>query len=198
MTKYPACIILLKGVNCKDYKEVEDQFDQQLLESGLFTETTSTENNYETIPSIFTSIADWPTTSNLHCWTCECTFTSRPVFIPKHIKNISNGDWDIATHGMFCSFSCAARYINDFMNESFYTNLYKLYDIFNNKKVSYIYPSPSRYCMKKYGGHLSEGEFIEEIQKLENMIITESVNNDDISINNNEDDIRSIWAISAN
>ena len=136
----PSCIIFLKGVNSEDYKEVEDQFDQLLLESGLGAEATvEPENNYDILPSTFTNLNTWPCTTNLHCWTCECTFTSRPVFIPRYIKHISDGSWTMSTYGVSFAHSHAAKHITDFMPHMYFTYLYKLYFIFNNKKVSFIY-----------------------------------------------------------
>jgi hypothetical protein len=164
------CIIFLKGVNKSDYKEVEDQFDQILLESTLQTETLPIEPAFDVLPTVFTSLDNWPDHTNLHCWTCECTFTNKPIFIPLHIKGSSNGMWDMNTHGVFCSFSCAARHIKDFMDNTLFTNLFHLYFIFYKKEVKCIYASPRRYCTKKYGGHMIEEEYIEEIRRLENEI----------------------------
>lgn len=202
MSIQPTCIIFLKGVDRNDYKEVEDQFDQLLMDQSLgIEEAIETENNYDIIPSIFTTLDKWPVSTNLHCWTCECTFTSRPVFIPLHIKSISDGSWEMSTRGVFCSFSCAARHITDFMNHLHFTHLYKLYYIFYDKKVSYIYPSPRRYCTKKYSGHMSEGEYIEEIRKLENEIVkrTDSqppiANDDDQNTGEESEEEISVWTV---
>ena len=168
------CIILLKGVNKNAYREVEDQFDQLLLEGSIHNDTPMMlENVYDTIPKNFTTLDNWPKSTNLHCWTCECTFTNRPIFIPLHIKSISDGSWDISTNGVFCTFSCAARHITDYVPPLYFTHLYQLYNIFYNKKVNYIYPSRKRYCTKKYGGHMTEGEYMEEIKRYENQITVE-------------------------
>ena len=199
-TSRSPCIIFLKGVNKDDYREVEDQFDQLLLESTVNNELCTTEMVYKELPPLFTSLENWPTSTNLHCWNCECTFTTRPIFIPLHIKGNSNGLWDMNTHGTFCSFSCAARYIKDFMDPAIFTNLFHLYQIFNQKEVKYIYASPRRYCVKKYGGHLTEGEYLEEIRRLENEIELQNEENNNISNQSNEyhsDDEQemSVWQV---
>lgn len=164
------CIIFLKGVNRSDYKEVEDQFDQLLLENSSHTETAPTEQTFDILPNIFTSMNTWPKSTNLHCWTCECTFLGHPIFIPLHIKNISTDIWDINTYGIFCSFSCATRHVLDFMAKSTFTNLYFLYFIFYNKTIDFIHPSPRRFNTRKYGGHMTESEYIEEIRRLEHAL----------------------------
>lgn len=195
------CIIFLKGVNRSDYKEVEDQFDQILMENTLQTDTLEINKTYDILPTIFTSLDNWPKQTNTHCWTCECTFTNRPIFIPLHIKGSSDGMWDMNTHGIFCSFSCATRHIKDFMDSTLFTNLYHLYYIFYKKEVKCIYASPRRYCTKKYGGHMTEAEYIEEIHRLENEIECNSDKNIAIASSvgyiSDEENEMSVWNITS-
>ena len=162
-----SCIVFLKDIKIDDYRDIEDEFNDRLLQDLTINESYKVETaiKYDLIPPIFESIEKWPKANNIRCWSCDFTFTSIPVFIPLAMKQ--NEDiWNISVLGNFCSFNCACRYIIDFLNKDLLNNLIKLYFLFYNVKVYEIEPSPNRLLMEKYGGYMSEEEFLCQIKKL--------------------------------
>ena len=77
--------------------------------------------------------------------------------------------------GIFCSPNCAASYL--FNNDSFFDNIWDKYSLLNllyykiYDKIEEIMLSPSKLCLKKFGGILTIEEFREKI-KLNNKIFT--------------------------
>ena len=188
-------IIFLKGIVPEDYKNIEDKFNERLMENVSETDPyTMDKVRYNTISPIFTSVNSWKKTTNLHCWTCDFTFTTVPIFIPLNIKSVNNTEWNISVYGNFCSFSCAARQIIDFMSPDLHDNLLKLYEIFYNTKIHNISPTPRRHNMCKYGGYMSEESYLSNIKKLSiNMIDNNDIQKEylNTSINNDNDELLS-------
>ena len=160
-------IIFLKGISLDDYKNIEDEFNERLLENVSQVDPYHTDKVcYDNIEPIFTSIKKWKPRCNLHCWNCNFTFSTTPVFIPLSIRTSDKDDWNISVHGNFCSFPCAARHITDFLSPDLQDNLSKLYDIFYGKRVLKIPVAPRRHVMTKYGGYLSDEEYLTNIKRL--------------------------------
>ena len=165
------CVVFLKGVSIEDYKEVEDQFDERLMQNEYHAYDSSSFEIYDTIPSTFEGLDKWPESTNLKCWNCDFTFASRPVFIPINISEYKEGEMMTNVYGNFCTFSCAARFIKDYMPKELNSNLVMLSRIFNkNDGINIIYPSPQRTIMKKYGGTISDEKYVETIQLTEKMM----------------------------
>ena len=102
-------IIFLKNITENSYKNIEDTFNERLLENLDFTEKyKSDETTYNKIEHIFKNMTSWKKTSNLKCWSCDFTFNSVPVFIPISIRLIRDEpeEWNIPVLGNFCCFSC--------------------------------------------------------------------------------------------
>lgn len=163
-------IIFLKGITTDDFKDVEEQFEEQLLEqqfSDSFDVNTFTEN-YDTIPLKFTGINTWVKSTNLKCWNCDFTFNTTPVFIPLHIKKLTKDTLETDVHGNFCSFACAMRNLMDHHHNNLFTNLIRVCNHFNGcNNIKYITPAPRRTVMRKYGGRLSDVEYLDIIRKIE-------------------------------
>ena len=166
-----SCIVFLKNIKIDDYRDIEDEFNDRLLQDITNTESYKTESSskYDIISPIFESIEKWPKTNNIRCWTCDFTFTSIPVFVPLSIKQ-NESKWCISVLGNFCTFNCACRYIIDYLHRDLLNNLIKLYDLFYNVKVLKIEPSPNRHIMEKYGGFLTEEQYLSQITKLSRKI----------------------------
>ena len=80
-----------------------------------------------------------------------------PVFIPKIIENSGSGNYNISTHGCFCSFCCIVSYTNLHYpkicdNVKVNEMIKFLYKIFNGRSVREIFEAPSKYTMIQYGG----------------------------------------------
>ena len=160
-------IVFLKHVKVEDYRNIEDEFNDRLLQCAATNDDCRMDMNvkYDSIPPIFVSMGEWTKSNNIRCWTCDFTFMDIPIFIPLSIKRVDD-NWNIPVMGNFCTFNCACRHIIDFLNRELLNNLVKLYDIFYDTKITKIEPSPRRHIMKKYGGYMSEEQFLGQIKKL--------------------------------
>lgn len=105
---------------------------------------------YIKLPKIFSTIEEWPKTTNLFCWYCDKQFKTIPIFIPTNVAKI-NEVHKINTKGCFCSFSCASSFIEFNTDPCEKTNqeimLRYIFKIFNvgkpyevNKKNKYLHP----------------------------------------------------------
>lgn len=184
-------IIFLKNVIPEDYKNIEDEFNERLLENVSTTDPYTTDKvRYDIISPTFTSISTWKKHTNLHCWTCNFTFSTVPIFVPISIKQVDNTEWSISVFGNFCSFSCAVRHIIDYMTPDLLDNLLKLYEIFHDIKVQNIIPTPRRHVMYKYGGYMSEEAYLSNIKKLShNMTHNNDIQKEYLNIDNNKEDL---------
>jgi hypothetical protein len=173
-------ILFIKGVFIKDCIPIDDIFDQQLMEQ-LNIEAPI--DIFESIPTNFTGLETWVKTTNLNCWYCDLNFGNTPVFIPKLIEPASNSKgYNISTHGCFCSFCCAMSY-NNLHNYKLCKNVHIkdmllfLYKIYNGKSVKEIFPSPSKYEMKQYGGSTDSIVYRNSIHTLKKYMTSLEINN---------------------
>lgn len=150
-------ILFLRGVFIKDCIPLDTIFEQQLIEQLRIDNPIIIYNNF---PSVFTNLQTWIKKTNLKCWHCDLNFDNMPVFIPKIIEHSGfNEDFNISTHGCFCSFCCAVSY-TDLHYQKICNNikikemLRFLYRVFNNRIIKEILPAPSKYIMNHYGGDM--------------------------------------------
>jgi hypothetical protein len=164
--KTESFIIFLEGVNPSDYVEMEDDFEQKLLDD---IESIDDDINiiYSKIPNVFKSFDTWVKQTNLKCWCCDFTFDTMPIFIPIYMHANTCNSIEMGTKGNFCSFNCACSYIIQHNMDDFYTYLIHLYKYFTGKKIYQIIPSPPKTNMIKYGGWLTDIEYINIIASLE-------------------------------
>ena len=160
-------ILFVEGVN----------LDKIIKMSTTTTTTTQNENDfaeekiYDDFKNKFSGLEAWDYT-DIHCLHCSLGFDTKPVFIPKKI----NSDTNIEVLGNFCSFPCCLSYINiyysnnDIIRCNYINNLKYLYFLFYDRKIMFIPEAPDKIEMKKYGGHMSEKEYKEEIKQLSNQI----------------------------
>jgi hypothetical protein len=166
-------ILFLKGIHIEDIVSVEDIYQQELLNN---IDETTVEIIYDKIPKHFTTLDDWPKSTNLRCWFCSLKFKTIPWFIIENVNHTSEGSkFDIK--GNFCSCGCLLGFVKINYNErndfDIYRSINKLYTIFYNKKISEIKPSPNQYILKIYGGDYTIDDYKKEIKKI-----------NDININN--------------
>lgn len=167
-------ILFIKGVFIRDCVQIDDIFEQKIIEQ-LNIETPSVV--YETIPSIYIH-GEWLKT-NIRCWNCDLNFDTQPVFIPKIINQQKKDQYAIGTYGCFCSFSCASSFINEkyptICNQIMYKEMLEfLFRIYYGKRVFEIYNSPSKYCMKQYGGNVNILDYKKTINNLLNKMLDEA------------------------
>ena len=132
------------------------------------------EDEYDSLPSIFTSKNNWPTHTNLKCLNCGCVTKRIPGFIP--VSKNTKGDIIRGTNPHVCSKSCA------------YTQIYLLYKgnqlLFIQELVDELFdrisncniqvtPAPYPSVLRKYGGTMTDDEFQHEIY-FNNQLVIES------------------------
>jgi len=160
--------LFINNVFINDCMTLDDLFEQKFI--NKFTNSHEDKILYDSIPSVFTSIDDWPKETNLKCWKCHLNFTTMPIFIPKLIEKMYD-KLIIYTKGCFCSFTCAMSYINlynsnicDKITEK--QKLLLLYKIFYKKNIYDIKESPCIYNLEYYGGTYTEAEYKNAISDL--------------------------------
>jgi hypothetical protein len=171
MNKKSPCIIFLKGVTSEDYTKIEDVFDMRLVDDIEDSDNTQLSSEYATIPSKYVLVDKWIKSTNLLCWNCNFSFITMPVFVPTYIHKGEHGIIEMGVHGNMCSFNCAANYIRENMDKLHHMNLLYLYNDMTGNSIDIIHPAPSKFIMRKYGGRLTENEYLNELSKL-----TENIN----------------------
>lgn len=109
----------------------------------------------------------WPTSSPYVCWNCTEPFQNAPVGIPTIANtNIDKYKETYYFDGNFCSFNCAARYLNDdkhtneYQSGTLYEILNFIYnELYQTETYQKIKLAPERYTLKKFGGILTIDEY---------------------------------------
>jgi len=166
--KFPN-ILRLTGVAIEDFRSPEDIMEQRL---SVYTEEDRRHTEkplYSPLPSKFVSLDLWPSTTNLTCWQCHFTFNSRPYFDPSYFKESETGI-EMGVNGVFCCGGCAAKYIKHTYHVVNKRNthmewLYALHYMFTGNRVNFIQPSKSFKKRAKYGGTMSDGEYLSLLPK---------------------------------
>lgn len=169
--KQTPCILRLAGITMADYVPIEDVYEQRIQEEIEDETPKEPETAYDKIPRTFTSLDDWPLSTNLKCWDSDATFETRPVFMPTHMVDGGNGRSVFGVEGNFVSFPNVARYIvKHYTREEAEQKLSLLnivYEIFTGHSTTYIAPAPPKEKKVQYGGEMSEEEYWEKIRLLD-------------------------------
>ena len=153
--------LTLPLISLSDIYAVDDLLEQSLYE-GI--EAKANEVIYDKIPAMFTTLSEWPLTTNLCCWFCTRSFSSRPWFVPLQLKqNAEDPDQiEIKTDGNYCSANCVVAVINKMdrsIRESVFRNLFIIVKMFTGRDITTITPAHDKNRMKKYGGEYTEEEY---------------------------------------
>lgn len=160
VNKSKSRIIFLRGVFPVDCETINDKFRKHVMSD--ISERVDAQQAYNCIPKTFTTIEEWTKSTNIKCWFCTCSFSTRPVFVPG--RNISQ------VNGNFCSFNCAEAWINQQPLSSQWEmreQLKELYYIFNGRRITTILPAYDKVEMKEYGGRLSRAAYIKKNMDLD-------------------------------
>lgn len=183
-------ILFFKGIFPDKY-DIDAIFTNQIMDSlRISTEGDMKEVDdlqvFDKIPSKFTTMENWPKSTNLKCWWCHKNFKSIPVFVPINISNKgATPATEITVHGNMCHFFCASAYIDMFFHERSvkwerHEMLKILYKKMTGQSIEYIPRTPLPYCMVQYGGNDTVNAFNKKIAVLSDCIqtnINESISN---------------------
>jgi hypothetical protein len=143
-------LLVLKGIKLSDL-ESDDMFESKFIENSEI-ETNVEKTHYKALPKQFTSLENWPKSTNLLCWSCDRAFTKIPIFIPINIYK-ENDTQIMDTEGCFCSFNCAQSHINLYYEgierDDKTRFLILLYEIINGESIKIIIPSPYKFMMEQ-------------------------------------------------
>lgn len=171
---YRPNILKLIGISLSDYKPIEDIADEVYL-NGSPIHTEMPQLQLDKIPRVFTTLNEWPTSTNLKCWVCDFTFDGYPKFVPTYIRETEKpGNIEFGVLGNMCSFNCAQLYI-----ETIYANngrenqrraqdnLRLVYLIFTGHRIDRIKAAYSKTELRQYGGEWDENTFRLKLNELD-------------------------------
>lgn len=123
----------------------------------------------------YTGPDDWPMSMTVPCWNCDVCRDVTPAFIPMNPSTSKKtGQLKCTPRGQFCSWPCAARYINTEMSELSSNERQTLAALlcifeedFSGSRKMHIPIAPPRTIMKRYSGNgITEDEYFEYVQRL--------------------------------
>jgi hypothetical protein len=193
-------VLFLAGVYKSDFQKFDDMIQDKILSENPISQNII---SYDKIPTLFTTLNNWPKSTNILCWRCNRSFKKRPWFEPQSIEPISDNTTGnvgkmlneidlkksinikgvcITTLGVFCSCNCVQAYINiysrDIIDKINKTEMLRfVYEIFTGKKIPDIQPSPSPMIMIHFGGDKTEQEYQQIIESLDMAYIRELEDN---------------------
>lgn len=104
----------------------------------------------ESIVRNFTTLAEWPKTTRLHCWECGLSIDGMPVYIPWPSMNVVNG--------YYCSGPCGAHCImKKNINETVRSEMMRMFVmvlniLYNRTDITKVIEAPDRTELVQYGG----------------------------------------------
>jgi len=156
------------GVSVIPKTETTEEVEKRrnlIINSGIKRKVVKLMSGFDTV---------WPNHSEYDCWNDGCPFKTAPVGIPEGIKLNDKGEWVFDCYGNFCSYNCAARYLNpntdedyvntqtylDFNTDDYMSNQMQLLELLCQletdmtlmEKIKY---APKRLTQKRFGGTLS-------------------------------------------
>lgn len=98
------------------------------------------------------TVQKWPEKTDISCWWCCYKFDTTPIPCPVKYDTIRDR---YSVNGVFCCWGCVAAY-----SIEKYTSLAFVYQLKNKLEQSDdTYISPSRYCLKQFGGYMEIEQF---------------------------------------
>jgi|TARA_Y100000389_G_C17428738_1_gene501206 hypothetical protein len=156
-------ILFIEGVNIN--KINRDMHDNDLTQTDEIYEYVNPVNQYDKLKTQYTNYETWEN-NNLVCWNCSLSFVNKPIFIPKTIQK-----GHLETYGNFCSFGCAAKYVNIYFRYDDkkrcqnINNLKYLYFNIYGVEIDIITESPEKELIDKFGGPLTPEQYKKQIIK---------------------------------
>lgn len=169
----PPNILRLSGISVKDYVSTDDLLERQLLEDASDAHASEQDDTaWDKIPMTFTSLDEWPLSTNLRCWDMDCTFDGRPAFIATYVVENGEGELEIGVKGNFATFNNAARYIISHYSDreerlKALDLLCLVYRLFTGRKVARIEPAPPKERKLQYGGTWDDDTYWRRLRELD-------------------------------
>ena len=167
-------ILFFRGVFPEKY-DIDAMFTNKIMDSLRISEGDDVDLKeeittyllFDKIPMLFSNVDTWPVSTNILCWWHHNTFKNAPIFIPIHISN--NGD--MTPHGNFCSFFCAAAFIDTFIDPKVRWERHQMLKILYKKMtgfyVEYIPRASVPFNMLQYGCGSDSGDtFVKKLTTL--------------------------------
>ncbi len=138
----------------------------------------------EIIPQTYTGLANWPKSTNLRCWHCDCIYEERPITLPKSLDRVGTLNdgtaiFSMSIEGFFHSWACAAAYNENYSpsgtKEDRVNLLTRLFEDFNPGKTVTMIPSAEpKTVMKQWSGTfgMNPEDYYNECTKKLNPYIT--------------------------
>jgi len=149
--------ILPLGIPLDAHTPPEKILADRLLEEVDQPTDAPVELPFDKIPKVFTSISEWPRSTNLRCWECGQQFDSPPKFICTYVVEDEStpSGFSLGVLGNYCSFNDAALAISKEPPKDrpkYRENLLIEYYLFTGTRVSEVRPAVPRTAMAAYGG----------------------------------------------
>ena len=154
-------ILYIRGVFKDKSKSLESIIDSKFMNNEEVT-IIDTPPVYEELPSLFTTVEAWPTSTVFKCWTCNGSCDGRPITIITSFDKDKLGNLECYRVGCFNTWPCAAFHIEFFMNNNETLKIYlcKLYEIFNGREHrGDIKSAMPPWTMTEYGGTYARKEY---------------------------------------
>lgn len=161
-------ILFINGVFLKDCVQIDDIFEQRLLDN--LSESETQDVVYDRLPSYFSRLSTWVKKTNIKCWYCDLNFDTAPVFIPLILEHIGGDEYNISVKGCFCGFACAQKHIDihhqDICNNTKFSDMLRhLHFIFTGERIDEIEPASDKHDMVQYGGTKTKEDYRKEHAK---------------------------------
>lgn len=128
--------------------------------------------HYTALPRTFTSADAHPRRTNLLCWHCGLQFAQVPRFIALSSTRKGPDEYEWVIDGNFCSWACAAAYIEEHYQDpkkwALLQNLAIVRARVDGAPICAVRPAPSRTKMRSYCG--ASGMTQQEFTDLVNML----------------------------
>lgn len=165
-------ILRLPGISAEDYRPAEALAAARFLEP-VEDEKVGPETSYDLIPQTFSGLDSWLDSTNVACWSCQFTHAERPCFVPLSISE-AEGELRMGVRGLMCCFGCAEAWIEcspEWADQAARWRAQELlrilYFIFTGVRAVQISPALRHIRLRRFGGDLSEDEFLEKLRALE-------------------------------
>jgi len=161
-------LLTLKGVFPRELMTAKPHIPSAVI-TGSSCKSTGV---YQAMPNHFTSVEEWPKSTNLRCWYCDLAIIGYPRFIPTNPSRDAQGRDVCDVHGHFHEWNCAVRYaMNEFTDDAIWDalQLISLFETkFSGKYRPKILPSPPKTIMRQYSGEngITVAQYREKIDNI--------------------------------